>query len=198
MSERFHEFVKKESVYKSTNVVDNNLPNYAILYIYAEDEELHKKYQDLSSSHNEKLVDSKFPDSGVDIYTPDDVIFKTHFQTKMINMNIKTKMVYYDTIKHTITDTGFYMYPRSSLSKTELMLANHTGIIDSGYRGDIMGAFRWLPCNSGLDNYTVLKDTRLLQICHPTLCPVYIVVTNELKDIGTTERGEGGFGSSGK
>ena len=33
------------------------------------------------------------------------------------------------------------MYPRSSIYKTPLRLANNTGIIDSGYRGNLMGAF---------------------------------------------------------
>ena len=38
-------------------------------------------------------------------------------------------------------NTGYYMYPRSSLSKTKLRLANSVGIIDSGYRGNLIGMF---------------------------------------------------------
>ena len=77
-----------------------------------------------------------------------------------------------------------------------LMLANHTGgVIDYGYRGNLIGAFRWLP--SGEDtSYTVIQHTRLLQICHPSLCPIYIQVIDKIDD--TTERGSGGFGSTGK
>jgi dUTP pyrophosphatase len=71
------------------------------------------------------------------------------------------------------------------------MLANHTGIIDSGYRGALIGAFR----NMG-DEYVVEKHTRLLQVCHPSLCPIYVVLTNE-NELSSTERGEGGFGSTG-
>ena len=40
--------------------------------------------------------------------------------------------------------TAFQIHPRSSMSKTPLMLSNHTGIIDCGYRGNIIGAFRCL------------------------------------------------------
>ena len=77
---------------------------------------------------------------------------------------------------------GFYTHPRSSISKTPLMLANHTGgVIDYGYRGNLIGAFRWLPSGGEDISYTVVQYTRLLQICHPSLCPMYIQV------IDTTE-----------
>ena len=72
------------------------------------------------------------------------------------------------------------------------MLANHVGIIDSGYRGDLIGAFRCLD-----NEYNVESNTRLLQICHPSLCPVYVVIVPE-NELSNTERGSGGFGSTGK
>ena len=71
------------------------------------------------------------------------------------------------------------------------MLANHTGIIDSGYRGNLKGAFRSL-----MIDYNVVKNTRLLQICHPSLYPIYVIVVNET-ELSTSERGCGGFGSTG-
>jgi dUTP pyrophosphatase len=71
------------------------------------------------------------------------------------------------------------------------MLANHTGIIDSGYRGSLIAAIRSLQFNT----YTVDPGTRLVQICHPTLCPIYVVVVNE-DELSTSERGDGGFGST--
>jgi dUTP pyrophosphatase len=74
------------------------------------------------------------------------------------------------------------------------MLANHTGIIDAGYRGSLIGAFR----NLGQRDYEVESDTRLLQLCHPTLCPIYVEIVQSLHDLGSeTERGSGGFGSTG-
>ena len=86
------------------------------------------------------------------------------------------------------------------MSKTPLMLANHTGIIDAGYRGNLIGAVRWLKDseNNNVNNpeYILERHTRLLQICHPTLCPVFVYLVEE-HDLTTTERGAGGFGSTG-
>ena len=47
----------------------------------------------------------------------------------------------YDEKKNNWEPTGYYSYPRSSISKTPLLLANNVGIIDSGYRGNIKVAF---------------------------------------------------------
>ena len=44
--------------------------------------------------------------------------------------------------------------------------------------------------------YTVEKHTRLFQICHPTLCPIFVVLVPE-SELNSSERGEGGFGSTG-
>ena len=85
------------------------------------------------------------------------------------------------------------MHPRSSLSKTDLRLANSTGIIDAGYRGPLIGMFDCLK-----DGYQVSKFTRLLQICAPSLMPIYVRVVDTIDELGPeTSRGEGGFGSTG-
>ena len=86
---------------------------------------------------------------------------------------------------------SYYLYPRSSISKTPLMLANHVGVIDSGYRGNIIGSFRNL-----VEKYTVQKYTRLLQICAPDLRPLYVEIVS-IEDLDITSRNEGGFGSTG-
>ena len=87
---------------------------------------------------------------------------------------------------------AYYLYPRSSISKTGLRLANSVGIIDSGYRGELT-AF--------VDNvyesvWPIDSGVRLFQICTPDLSPVSRVeLVDELDD---TSRGDGGFGSTGK
>ena len=74
------------------------------------------------------------------------------------------------------------------------MLANSVGIIDSGYRGQLIGAFRNIGSS---EPYTVEKYSRLLQICAPDLRPIYVeLVTENFFD--QTDRGSGGFGSTGK
>jgi dUTP pyrophosphatase len=110
----------------------------------------------------------------------------------MVNFNVKCEMKSYNNIEKKLQPTGFYLYPRSSMSKTTLMLANHTGIIDSGYRGYIIGAFR----NLASTPVTIEKGQRLLQICSPDLRPFMITLVDE-QILSITERGDGGFGSTG-
>ena len=89
---------------------------------------------------------------------------------------------------------AFYLYPRSSTgSKTPLRLANSVGIIDSGYRGDIMAVFD----NISPQPFHVESNTRLVQICVPTLEPIIVTVVDTLEELGKTQRGSGGFGSTG-
>lgn len=96
---------------------------------------------------------------------------------------------------NTFVHTGYYMYPRSSLSKTKLRLANSVGIIDSGYRGNLIGAF---DCKTQNEEYKVLKHDRLVQICAPDLRPIVVQIVDSEDELGEkTGRGGGGFGSTG-
>ena len=101
-------------------------------------------------------------------------------------------------------NTGYYMYPRSSLSKTQLRLANSTGIIDAGYRGHLMGMFDVVNIqkNRSDDNdadYFGNKYDRYLQICAPGLVPIVVQIVNSMEELGDeTTRGSGGFGSTGR
>jgi dUTP pyrophosphatase len=111
--------------------------------------------------------------------------------------------MYTDTGK--VFNTGYYMYPRSSLSKTQLRLANATGIIDAGYRGHLIGMFDVVNIPSDAQNddkefdYVGSKFDRYLQICAPGLVPILVEIVNSKEELGEeTERGTGGFGSTGR
>ena len=69
-------------------------------------------------------------------------------------------------------------------------MANSVGIIDAGYRGNI------IACVDNVKNYEfkIEKGSRLFQICGPTLEPSKHWVVNELSN---SQRGSGGFGSTG-
>ena len=103
---------------------------------------------------------------------------------------------------HKVNDNGsedpvcYYLYPRSSTgSKTRLRMANSVGIIDSGYRGNIIAMFD----NIGNEDYKVMEGDRLVQICAPNIeYPLKLRIVNKLEDLGLTERGAGGFGSTGR
>jgi dUTPase len=171
--------------------------------------------------HNANLLNNIFIDAGFYLFLPenehpseieklDDTIrfFGTSWNNRNpvnkvdFKLNCSAKM-YCDTGKN--FSTGFYLYPRSSLSKTKLRLANSVGIIDSGYRGNLIGMFDVVNMddeviqNKNRDyDYCAKVNDRLVQICGPGLVPIYVEMVNSLDELGSeTERGSGGFGSTG-
>jgi dUTP pyrophosphatase len=183
---------------KSNSV--NGFKNFAVLKLSVDDDELRDSYSSRVLNHNNQFMQNTLSDSGFDVLVPNEITFDQYFITKFIDMNIKTEMFYCNVETDLISTCAFAVHPRSSISKTPLMLANHTGIIDSGYRGSLIGAFRQLPHNQvpyniQISEYTVSKNARLLQICHPSLCPIYIMLVHS-NDLSSSERGDGGFGST--
>jgi dUTPase len=175
----------------------NGCKNFAILKLVIENENLIANYTDRIEKHNAQFMENILADSGFDVLVPNTVKFDKLFASKFIDMNIKTEMFLCEVNTDSINPCAFNVHPRSSISKTPLILANHTGIIDSGYRGSLIGAFRCLPffTNDIATDYTVVANTRLLQICHPTLCPIYITIVHA-NNLSNSVRGEGGFGST--
>jgi len=175
---------------------DINLNSYATLYLYvkSENHELVELYKDHVKTHNDKIMSDEYPNSGFDLFIPHDTTFQKEIDSMFVDLEVKCEMTYHQKNKNTET-SAYYVYPRSSMSKTPLMLANHTGIIDSGYRGYLIAALRYLKSRD--EYYEVEKHTRLLQICHPSLCPILVKLVDE-SELSTTKRGAGGFGSTGK
>ncbi len=142
------------------------------------DESLREWYEERIIKHNEKCKDP-YADSGFDLAIPEDRIVNTNI---FIDFKIKGAM-YKDNIP-----SAYFLYPRSSISKTQFRLANSTGIIDRGYRGNL-GAFF-----DSMGHSTMEKGQRIVQLCSPTLEPFEVKLVTSLS---LTERGENGFGSSG-
>jgi len=174
----------------------NTCHNFAILKlaVNSNNDNLKNIYNQKIETHNISILDNQFADSGFDLFVPETTVFDRAVDTKFIDFQVKAEMVYCDVKNNVIRTCAFNIHPRSSISKTPLMLANHTGIIDSGYRGSLIGAFRCLKLVE--PTYVVDQYTRLVQVCHPSLCPVYVVSVDE-SDLSTTQRGNGGFGSTG-
>lgn len=82
------------------------------------------------------------------------------------------------------------VFPRSSIRKYDLDLTNSVGVIDSGYRGEIQATF----------NKTNMK-TRIYEIgdriAQILILPYPQVKFTQTEDLSITERGDGGFGSTG-
>ena len=127
-------------------------------------------------------------DSGLDLFTPEDVLIPPKSKGT-IDTGVKCAAYFY---VNKWKPTSFWMLPRSSVAtKTPLILANSMGLIDAGYRGNLMGVFY----NTSDEPFLVEKGTRVLQICGPLLSSVSFELVECLSE---TSRGTGGYGSTGK
>jgi len=181
------------------------------LKIYIDEEncepELKEKYIVHAIYHNTKILNSNdnvYPDAGFDIFNPvrkeinySNQQLATSFSGTVNKINFSIVCSAQMISKSKTFNTSYYMYPRSSLSKTKLRLANSVGIIDSGYRGNLIGMFDLINMKSN-ETYVVDKYDRLVQICAPGLVPIVVEIVDTFEQLGTqTERGTGGFGSTG-
>jgi dUTP pyrophosphatase len=83
------------------------------------------------------------------------------------------------------------VFPRSSIRKYDLSLTNCVGVIDSGYRGEIQATFRK---EAGIPSKRYEVGDKIAQMIILPYPAIQFIETDELSD---TERGEGGFGSTG-
>ena len=128
-------------------------------------------------------------DSGLDLFFPEDVTLKYGDCGIKVDLQVQCEGLNDSEEKN----ISYYLYPRSSISKTPIRMANSVGIIDAGYRGNIIVALDHI--NPKIPEFTIQKGTRLFQICGPTLEPISLEVVGSLSD---TERGNDGFGSTGQ
>lgn len=103
----------------------------------------------------------------------------------------------FDTGVSVQVDEGYYceVVPRSSIVKTDFMLANSVGVIDPDYRGRIRVVLRYLGQGGGEAEARALLHQRIAQLLIRRLEPVRIEAVEALEE---TARGQGGFGSTGK
>tara|TARA_Y100001970_G_C14246533_1_gene868671 strand:+ start:3900 stop:4583 length:684 start_codon:yes stop_codon:yes gene_type:complete len=193
-----------------------NHPYTFHIFIDSDDKELQNKYIKKINSHNAMVDNNPYPDSGFDLFIPTEFSgeYQPHTRTKVDYKVIG--MMEYSLSKKIVP---YYIYPRSSISKTPLQLCNNVGIIDSGYRGHLMSYFAnhntVLPDssstseNAGSNPYIVVNTqtksnpyvvepyTRLTQVCNNNLAPFYVKFHNTKDYFTETERADGGFGSTG-
>lgn len=119
--------------------------------------------------------------AGMDFYQPESVVIEPH-QTQYVTLGLAMEI-----------PKGFMLMlaPRSSMSKTPLVIPNSFGVIDADYRGEIKGIFK----NTSDVAYTIQKGDRLLQ---GILVPVGALNLLEVDELTETERGSSGIGSTGK
>ena len=124
-------------------------------------------------------------DAGMDVRSIADVVIEP-YQTKMVPTGLRVKI-----------PDGYEIQvrPRSGMSlKTPLRVSNAPGTVDSSYTGEI----NVLLTNYGVTEQYIKRGDRIAQL---VLCPVMKCVWELVFDeesLGTTERGSGGFGSTGQ
>lgn len=119
--------------------------------------------------------------AGMDFYQPESITIEPH-QTQYVTLGIAMEI-----------PKGYMLMlaPRSSMSKTPLIIPNSFGVIDADYRGEIKGIFK----NTSDDAYLIQKGDRLVQ---GILVPVGALKLLEVAQLSETARGSGGIGSTGK
>lgn len=215
----------------------NDLEKIFLLKIYLDfgnDEEMEKEREELKKKYIDSIIDRQTlvhkwiqngygknkdktgkyvcVDSGFDLYC-----FKEEVPVGLSNkINLKIKC----SMSHDNMLCGYYMYPRSSMgSKTPLRLSNSVGIIDAGYRGNLMGIvdnlgnkeinlpeeyWRGILLNEKDENYKksgsykIKNGERLFQICPLGIYPIYPILVDGANELGETVRGIGGLGSTGR
>jgi dUTP pyrophosphatase len=145
---------------------------------------MHLKIKPLNDAARETYSDHGHfheGDAGLDLYVLEDITIEPG-ETKAIKLGIACEPK---------DGRAYFLMPRSSISKTPLRLANSIGLIDGGYRGELMAM-----CDNIKDaSYTAEKGQRLFQVVACDCTPIYYEMVEELSD---TTRGTGGFGSTGK
>ena len=134
-------------------------------------------------NENAKIPQYAHPtDAGADVFALEDTTISPN-TTKLVRTGIKVAI-----------PAGYEIQvrPRSGLSlKTGLRIANAPGTIDSDYRGEV----GIIMTNIGANDETVKAGDKIAQL---VIAPTPMIIWEEGKIEDNTERGEGGFGSTGK
>lgn len=128
-------------------------------------------------------------DSGLDLPCFNSITVPGNAKGFMIPLGVKCAPSFADGINR-----GYFLFPRSSTGKkTPLRLSNSLGIIDFGYRGEIMACVD----NVSDTDFIVPEGTRLFQLCAPDLSPIQFNLVDIEHNLSSSERGSQGFGSTG-
>lgn len=128
---------------------------------------------------------------------------KAHYNDSGLDLTLiqviekRENIFFFDTGISIEPPAGYYteLYPRSSVYKSDFIMTNSVGIIDAGYRGILYMPMRYVGNGNAKDEAEKLVGTRVGQLVLKKLEPFEIALTEHLSD---TERGENGFGSSGR
>lgn len=199
---------------RSVRVIPTLLPRLE-MNLWCQDDELKTIYKEHIEKHNNKL--SQFhADSGFDLLNPTSRQFQPGSLSSKYGLGVKISLMQHaaDYVRDPQNDTSglqpvlrvqplpYQLLPRSSTgAKTNLRLSNSVGVIDSGYRGELCAL---VDCfgdvhhtTHGSDKVRLEKGNRNFQIVAYNGFPIHVNLVDNESDLGGSERGEGGFGSTG-
>lgn len=138
-----------------------------------------------------------------------DAVIPTYAQLGDAGLDLTAIEVERDEYRNYVYHTGLaieipqgyvgLIFPRSSISKTDMTLRNSIGVIDSGYRGEIILKFDAFLNEDGLKEwYKITKYKEGDRIGQLIIMPYPHITLVETDDLSVTNRGNGGFGSTGK
>ncbi len=134
-------------------------------------------------------------DSGLDLFITSDQTIQPG-ETALVDLGIICQNRSFNpNVLHWFTK-GFFKYnsyllvPRSSISKTPLLMRNSIGLIDSGYLGNIKAPLY----NTSNEPFQIKRGQRYVQLVNPDLSPIQFSLANVRSN---STRGTGGFGSTG-
>jgi deoxyuridine 5'-triphosphate nucleotidohydrolase len=125
--------------------------------------------------------------AGFDLYTPAD--FTIGPTASLLPLGVRARLVRVGTDGNE-TDSHFWIFPRSSIYKTGFFMANSAGIIDKSYRGELKSPL--MTCGTEV---VARAGERYVQIVAPDMG--WIRQVRVVADLPATDRGAGGFGSTG-
>lgn len=150
-----------------------------LAHVNEHDAELHEMYSKSCHQYSD--------DSGVDIFCPIVQTIEHNSLGNSIKLGVKCELVGPEGYNY-----AYQLVPRSSISKTPLRMSNSIGIIDAGYRGEILAKVDNLSDAS----FDVEKGASYFQILTPDMSRPKLKIV-PLEDLSKTKRGSNGFGSTG-
>lgn len=139
------------------------------------------KVKILKTDPEVKMPDYANPgDAGMDFYSAEDIVIKPN-ERKVVKTGIKMAI-----------PVGYVglLWDKSGLAAKK-GIKTMAGVIDAGYRGEVGIVLH----NLGEDDFVIEKNMKIAQML---IQPIHSPEVEEVLDLDETERGEGGFGSSGK
>ena len=199
---------------RSIKVIPTILPRLE-MNLWCQDDDLKQMYKDHIEKHNNKL--SQFhADSGFDLLNPESRQFQPGSLSNKFGLGVKVSLMQHaaDYVRDPQNNSSglqpvlrvqplpYQLLPRSSTgAKTNLRLSNSVGVIDSGYRGELCAL---VDCfgdvhhtTHGADKVRLEKGNRNFQLVAYNGYPIHVNLVEDESDLGGSERGEGGFGSTG-